>query len=152
MQDKQNKDGTIRVYTDGSCNGNPGAGGWGVVIRRKRMPMITFSGKAPDTTNQRMEIVACIEALRRTKAGYTVRLYSDSDYIVRCMNDRWYDRWIENGWRNSNNKLVANRDLWEDLLMQVERHDVVFCKVIGHNGDRHNNIADRLARNAWKEE
>jgi ribonuclease HI len=123
----------ILVYADGSCEGNPGPGGWGVVIVGPREPM-EFSGSDPQTTNNRMEITAAIEALRHLKPGAHVTLRSDSQYLVNTMNL---------GWRRG-----KNQDLWKQLDAEVAKRDVRFEWVQGHAGDPLNETADRLAREA----
>ena len=123
----------ILVYADGSCEGNPGPGGWGVVIVRPEGTQ-RLSGGDPLTTNNRMEIMAAIEALRAVEPGVPVILRSDSQYLVKTMNE---------GWRRT-----KNLDLWEQLDREVTRHDVRFEWVRGHAGDARNEEADRLAREA----
>jgi len=134
----------VIVYSDGACSGNPGPGGWGAVIvdgGRER----EISGGEPSTTNQRMELRAVIEALRAIPGRRRVAVYSDSAYVVNCFRDRWYVRWRQNGWRNSQKRPVENRDLWEALIALAERHDVSWHKVAGHAGVPLNERADRLA-------
>jgi ribonuclease HI len=138
----------VVIYTDGACSGNPGPGGWAAVIleggsRRE------ISGSEARTTNQRMELLAAIEALRALgETPRRVTLYSDSAYLVNCFRDRWYERWQRNGWRNAKNELVQNRELWEELLRLSRRHQVQFRKVKGHAANEYNNRADALARAA----
>ena len=134
----------MTVYTDGACSGNPGPGGWAAVIidgGRER----EIWGAEPRTTNQRMELRAPIEALRSLPSQRRVDLYSDSAYVVNCFRDRWYERWRQNGWKNAQRKPVENRDLWEALIAEAERHAVTWHKVAGHSGDLLNERADRLA-------
>ena len=129
------------VYTDGACIGNPGPGGWAWAV-----PDGPFrSGASPRSTNQRMEITAALEALRSLPGPLSV--WSDSTYVVNCFRDRWYEGWIRRGWRNSQNKPVANQDLWAPLLdLYLPRRDeVVFGWVKGHGGDEMNDLVDRLA-------
>jgi ribonuclease HI len=95
-----------------------------------------------------MELLAAIEGLAAIPPGKRVRLHSDSAYIVNCFSERWWDRWQKNGWKNAQKKPVANRDLWERLLAESQRHDVVWCKVAGHAGDPLNERVDALARGA----
>ena len=120
------------IYADGSCEGNPGPGGWGVVIDGH--PMRELSGGQPDTTNNRMELTAAIEALRATEPGACVTVRSDSEYLVKTMNL---------GWRRA-----KNQDLWKELDAEVAKRDVGFEWVRGHAGDPLNERADRLAREA----
>jgi ribonuclease HI len=131
----------MRIYTDGACSGNPGPGGWGWIADDGR----SGSGGEPQTTNQRMELAAVLDALG-TVSG-PIEIYSDSTYVVNCFKDRWYEGWRKRGWRNANKKPVANRDLWEPLIdLYLERSDEVqFFWVKGHSGDPMNDEADRLA-------
>ena len=129
------------VYTDGACKGNPGPGGWGWVVPNGP----TGSGGAEQTTNQRMELEAVLRAIESLPGP--LRIHSDSTYVVNCFNDRWYDGWLKRGWRNSQKKPVANRDLWEPLIDQyLERsEEIVFTWVKGHSGNVWNERADELA-------
>jgi ribonuclease HI len=134
----------VTIYSDGACSGNPGPGGWAAIIR-DRDKVREISGGELSTTNQRMELRAALEGLRAVPGRRRVALYSDSAYLVNCFRDRWYVRWRENGWRNAQKKPVENRDLWEALLAETERHEVIWHKVAGHAGDPLNERADRLA-------
>jgi ribonuclease HI len=107
-----------------------------------------LSGPAPSTTNQRMELTAVIEALRAIPGKRRVHVCSDSAYVVNCFRDGWHERWQQTGWRNAARRPVANRDLWEQLLAEYRRHEVVWHKVAGHGGDPLNERVDRLARKA----
>jgi ATP-dependent phosphofructokinase / diphosphate-dependent phosphofructokinase len=135
------------VYTDGSCSGNPGPGGWAAIIRLDEKEE-ELSGKAAATTNQRMELTAAAEALSQIPSGSAVMVYSDSAYLVNCFKQRWMDRWQKNGWRNSRGEAVENRDLWLKLLELTEKLNVEWHKVKGHGDDQLNNRVDRLAREA----
>jgi len=128
------------VYTDGACSGNPGPGGWAWAV-----PGGPFaSGAAAHTTNQRMEIMAVLEALEALDGP--VEVVSDSTYVVNCFRDRWYEGWRRRGWTNSQKKPVANRDLWEPLIDRyLARGDVTFRWVKGHSGDPMNDLVDGLA-------
>ncbi len=139
----------ITVYTDGSCLGNPGPGGWAWVVPEGRFE----SGAAPRTTNQRMEITAPLRALESLlpaagEGGILVR--SDSAYVVNCFLQRWWVGWQRRNWRNSQGKPVANRDLWEPLLALAlgSASSVRFEWVKGHSGDRWNDVVDELANTA----
>lgn len=134
----------VIVYTDGACLGNPGPGGWGAIVIDGGTER-EISGAEPLTTNQRMELRAALEGLREVPGRRRVVLHSDSAYLVNCFRDRWYVRWRQNGWRNAQKKPVENRDLWEALLAETERHDVEWRKVPGHAGVPLNERADRLA-------
>ena len=135
----------VVVYTDGSCLGNPGPGGWAWAIPDGRY---AFGGESR-TTNQRMEITAVLEALRSIKENEAraLRVMSDSSYVVRCFHDRWWEGWLRRGWRNAAGKPVANRDLWEALLHEALETDreIEFAWVKGHSGDRWNDFVDQLA-------
>jgi len=127
------------VYTDGACSGNPGPGGWAWAVQGGRFE----SGAAAHTTNQRMEISAAFEALRALEGP--IELVSDSTYVVNCFKQRWYATWQKNGWRNSQKKPVANRDLWEPFIGLVLQRDVAFRWVKGHGTDLMNAWVDELA-------
>lgn len=133
----------ITVYTDGACSGNPGPGGWAWAIPGGEFE----SGADPNTTNQRMEILAALQAVR-TLGGRdeAIDIVSDSTYVVNCFKDRWWQGWQRRGWTNSQRKPVANRDLWEPLIDVVTaRRDITFRWVKGHSGDPMNDLVDRLA-------
>ncbi|TCS96832.1 ribonuclease HI [Hazenella coriacea] len=137
----------VVIYTDGACSNNPGPGGWAAVLlygsHRKEI-----SGGEANTTNNRMELTAVIESLRGLKESCVVKLHSDSAYIVNCFKQKWYVNWEKNGWKTSSKKPVENKDLWQELLRQVERHQVEFIKVKGHSDVELNNRCDELARAA----
>ena len=132
------------IYTDGSCIGNPGPGGYGVVLlygeHRKE-----YSGGYRKTTNNRMEILAAIVGLEALKTSCQVTLYSDSQYLVNAMDQGWAVRWRANGWRRNKREKALNPDLWDRLLEICENHDVEFRWVRGHAGDPENERCDRLA-------
>jgi ribonuclease HI len=133
-------DGVLEVWTDGACSGNPGPGGWAWATRDGRQD----SGGAADTTNQRMEITAALEAVRALPGPLVV--VSDSTYVVNCFRDGWWKGWIARGWLTSAKKPVVSRDLWEPLVELVaERGDVTFRWVKGHSGDAMNDLVDALA-------
>ena len=135
------------MYTDGACSGNPGPGGWGAIVIEGGEER-EISGGEPSTTNQRMELMGAIEGLAAIDGQQRVQLYTDSAYVMNCFRDRWYERWERSGWVNSGKQPVANRDLWERLIAQTRRHEVVWHKVRGHSGDPLNDRVDRLARAA----
>jgi ribonuclease HI len=130
---------TTIVYTDGACSGNPGPGGWAWAVEDGRFA----SGAEVHTTNQRMEIAAALEAIR----GLTGKLeiVSDSTYVVNCFKQRWHIAWRANGWRNSQKKPVANRDLWEPFIELALGRQVSFRWVKGHGTDPMNDWVDQLA-------
>lgn len=140
----------VIVYTDGACSGNPGPGGWGWVIPDQAYA----NGFEAESTNQRMELMATLDALRTIEDDVTV--YSDSTYVVNCFRDGWWKGWLQRDWKNKAKKPVANRDLWEPLIelyQQRTAHDpkaVQFVWVKGHSGDKWNDVADRLAVEAAK--
>jgi ribonuclease HI len=138
-------DTTVTVYTDGACRGNPGRGGWAWAVPDGPYA----SGADPATTNQRMEIMAALEALRfwTTQPVSRIEVVSDSTYVVNCFKDRWWQGWQRRNWKNSQNKPVANRDLWEPLieLAVSSEAQVVWRWVKGHSGDRWNDRVDELA-------
>ncbi|HWD96428.1 MAG TPA: ribonuclease H [Acidimicrobiales bacterium] len=131
-----------RIHTDGACRGNPGPGGWAWASGREDFG----SGAAPHTTNQRMEVMAVIEALREHPEG-AVEIVSDSNYVVKCFHDRWYEGWKRRNWKNSKGQPVANQDLWETLISLVleSGRNVTFFWVKGHSGDVMNDFVDQLA-------
>jgi ribonuclease HI len=134
---------TVEIYTDGACRGNPGPGGWGVLLisgkRRK-----TLHGGALDTTNNRMELTAVIEALNALKGKQRVVLHSDSKYVLEGIS-RWIDGWKNRGWKTAAKKPVKNQDLWQALDRARERHVIDWKWVQGHAGDPGNEEADALA-------
>ena len=139
----------VEIYTDGACSGNPGVGGWGVVLfyRGIRKEM---SGAEGDTTNNRMELTAMIKGLSALKFACDVTLYSDSAYCVDAFNQGWIYGWQKNGWRTADKSEVKNVDLWQSLLALTGKHNVAFVKVKGHSDNEHNNRCDALARGAIK--
>ncbi|MEL6868578.1 MAG: ribonuclease HI [Pseudomonadota bacterium] len=136
-------DGRVTIYTDGACRGNPGNGGWGALLSFGETQK-TLSGGARDTTNNRMELTAAIEALNALKRACHVDLYTDSVY-VRDGITKWLDGWKARGWRTAAKKPVKNQDLWQALDDAAARHDIAWHWVKGHAGDAGNEEADRLA-------
>ncbi|EED35677.1 ribonuclease HI [Luminiphilus syltensis NOR5-1B] len=134
---------SVEAFTDGACRGNPGPGGWGVLLRRGDRERELWGGEA-QTTNNRMELTAAIEALRSLKDGSTVDLTTDSVY-VRDGITRWVAGWKRNGWRTAARKPVKNQDLWQSLDEQCARHEVRWHWVKGHSGHAENDRADALA-------
>jgi ribonuclease HI len=137
----------VTIYTDGACSGNPGPGGWGAILmygehRRE------LSGYDPATTNNRMEILAAVEALRALKGQCKVQLHSDSAYLVNAFRQNWLGNWQRNGWVNSKKDPVENQDLWRELLAVARPHQVEWIKVKGHADNPYNNRCDELARAA----
>lgn len=136
----------VEIFTDGACKGNPGPGGWGAVIRYGNHEK-ELSGGEPETTNNRMEMLAAIRALKALKRPSRVRLTTDSVY-VRDGITKWIDRWQANGWRTTARKPVKNAELWQELLAAAEPHDIEWAWVKGHAGHPENERADALASDA----
>lgn len=132
------------IYTDGACSGNPGPGGWGVVLRYGDAVRELHGGE-PSTTNNRMELTAAITALETLTRPVPVQLYTDSRYVLDGIT-KWMPGWKRNGWQTSAKKPVKNVDLWQRLDAAIQRHDVSLHWVRGHNGDPGNERADELAR------
>ncbi|HWP95973.1 MAG TPA: ribonuclease HI [Syntrophomonadaceae bacterium] len=140
----------IEIYTDGACSGNPGPGGWAAVLVYGEHCK-EINGGELNTTNQRMELKAVIEALKALKVqDWQVVVRSDSAYVVNAFKQGWLDKWQKNGWKNSKKEEVANQDLWQELLTQCSRNQVRLEKVKGHAGDSLNERCDVLAREAIK--
>ena len=134
----------VTLYTDGACSGNPGPGGWGAILIYKEKKL-ELSGFEAHTTNNRMELLAPIEALSRLKEPCEVDVYSDSAYLVNAFLQNWLGNWIRRGWLKSDKKPVENRDLWEQLVRFNEIHKIHWHKVKGHADNPLNNRCDELA-------
>lgn len=136
----------VEIHTDGACSGNPGPGGWAAILvwkgRRREL-----SGAEPETTNNRMELLAAIRALEALRRPMRVRIFTDSEYLKRGMSE-WLEGWKRRGWRTAAKKPVRNRDLWERLDELCRIHEVEWHWLRGHAGDPLNERADRLAREA----
>ena len=139
----------IDIYTDGACSGNPGPGGWGVVLIYQENKK-ELSGYQPETTNNRMELFAAIQGLSALKESCVVNLYSDSSYLVNAFEKHWIEKWKRNGWKTSTKSPVENQDLWKLLLIHVRKHQVRFIKVKGHSDNQYNNRCDEMAVAAIK--
>ena len=137
----------VVLYTDGACSGNPGAGGWGCVLLYGEH-RLELSGGEKETTNNRMELTAVIEGLRKLKYPCKVTVYSDSAYTVNAFREGWIRAWEKDGWKKSDRKAVLNDDLWKELAELTRVHEVTFCKVKGHADNELNNRCDELARAA----
>ncbi|MGI4776426.1 MAG: ribonuclease HI [Janthinobacterium lividum] len=133
----------IVIYTDGACSGNPGPGGWGALLKFNDIKREIY-GSEPETTNNRMEVTAAIEALRILNKSCSVEIHTDSKYLQQGISE-WIYKWIRNDWRKSDNKLVKNADLWQKLLEQIANHDIIWKWVKGHSNNLGNEAADRLA-------
>ncbi len=139
----------VEIYTDGACSGNPGAGGWGAILRYGSVEK-ELSGGESDTTNNRMELTAVIEALKALKKPCNIVLYTDSRYVMDGVNE-WMPNWKLNGWRTTNKKTpVKNVDLWQILESLIEKHKIKWVWVKGHNGHPENERVDKLARDEAK--
>lgn len=134
----------VIIYTDGACSYNPGPGGWGCVLIYKDIQK-TFSGFEKETTNNKMEITAVIEALKKLKEPCNVDLYSDSAYVCNAFLENWVDNWKNNNFKASNKKSIQNLELWKELLELCKIHNVTFHKVKGHADNELNNLCDKLA-------
>jgi ribonuclease HI len=134
----------VNIYTDGACSGNPGPGGWGALLvygdHEKEL-----CGGEPETTNNRMEMMAVIKALAHLKEGCKVAIHTDSKYVMQGMTE-WIKGWKAKGWKTADKKPVKNVDLWQELETQVARHHVSWHWVKGHAGHPENERADALAR------
>ncbi len=137
------------AYTDGACSGNPGPGGWAYLLIYGATEK-EASGYCPDTTNNRMEMMAAIKALEALNRPCKVYLHSDSAYLVRAFHEKWYVKWQQNGWRNAAKQPVANPDLWQKLLKLNETHEIIWIKVKGHSDDELNDRVDKLAVKAMR--
>ena len=134
---------TIEIYTDGACRGNPGPGGWGALLIAGKHEK-TLHGGEPETTNNRMELTAAIEALNALTGPRKVVLHTDSKYVMDGIN-KWMPNWKERGWKTSAKKPVKNQDLWQALDEATGRHEIDWRWVKGHNGNPGNEKADELA-------
>lgn len=140
-------DSNVTIYTDGSCLGNPGPGGWCAILTEGARSKELFGGYKL-TTNNRMELLAVIEALTALKRPCRVELWTDSQYVRNAIEKRWIDSWQRNGWKNAEKKPVKNQDLWQRLLPLLATHQVRFHWIRGHSGHRENERCDQLARAA----
>ncbi len=138
-----------KIYTDGACSGNPGPGGWGAVIFDKDNNQKEISGKEMHTTNNRMELLAPIMALRKIKSNSEVTIYTDSTYVKNGITE-WIKKWENNGWQGAKKKPVKNKDLWIKLDNLCKDNKVVWKWVKGHSNNKFNNLADELATQAIK--
>jgi len=133
----------VEIYTDGACKGNPGPGGWGAVLRFKGKQKELFGG-APDTTNNRMELMAVIQALGALNQSVNASITTDSQYVKKGITE-WINNWKRNGWKTAAKKPVKNSDLWQQLDGLVAEHQIEWKWVKGHSGHPENELADDLA-------
>ncbi len=136
----------VEIFSDGACSGNPGPGGWGTILRWGKT-VKELSGYEPETTNNRMELRGAIAGLAALTRPCQVRVTTDSEYVKKGITE-WIEGWIRRGWKNSQKKDVANRDLWEELYAETQRHQVEWHWVRGHAGHAENERCDELARAA----
>ena len=140
---------SVDIYTDGACRGNPGPGGWGAILRFGEHEKELYGGE-PDTTNNRMELLAAIRALQALKEPCNIALTTDSQYVRQGITE-WLPKWKTNGWKTSNRKPVKNSDLWRELDEENARHQVEWHWIKGHSGHAENERADALANRAIDE-
>lgn len=134
----------VEIYTDGACLGNPGPGGWAYLLRYAEHQKIA-SGSEKETTNNRMELRAVIEALQALKKSCRIDLFTDSQYVRKGITE-WIHNWQKNGWKTAQKQAVKNQDLWEILLKSIVSHEIEWHWVKGHNGHPENEIVDEAAR------
>lgn len=139
----------VQLYTDGACRGNPGPGGWGVLLRYKIHEQ-TFYGAEPHTTNNRMEMMGAIKGLEALKKSCQVEVYTDSQYLRKGMTE-WMINWKKQGWRNAQKQPVKNADLWQQLDALAASHQITWHWVKGHSGHPENEQVDQLANQAIDE-
>lgn len=142
----------IEIYTDGACANNPGEGGYGIVMRYRDLKGNIHKKELSKgfklTTNNRMELLAVIDALEQLKKPCKIKLYSDSKYVIDSINKKWLEGWVKNDWKNSTKKPVKNVDLWKKFLEVKTPHTIEFIWVKGHNDNEFNERCDKLAVNA----
>ena len=134
----------LKIYTDGACSGNPGKGGWAAIILNSDSNQTHISGSEVKTTNNRMELMAPIMALKKIKKKSEITIYTDSKYVKEGITD-WIKKWKLNNWKNSSKKPVKNKDLWIKLDSLCNKHKVVWKWVKAHAGNKYNNLVDELA-------
>ena len=137
------------IYTDGACSGNPGPGGWGAVIFDGKNKQNNISGKVKESTNNRMELIAPIMALKKIESKSDVVIFTDSTYVKNGITE-WIKKWEKNNWKNSKKEPVKNKDLWMRLNNLCQKNNVVWKWVKGHSNNKYNNLADELATEAIK--
>jgi ribonuclease HI len=134
----------VEIYTDGACSGNPGPGGWAALLRYKGHELELYGGELY-TTNNRMELTAVIEGLKTLKKHCSVKVFTDSQYVVNGLNKGWAKSWRDNGWKKSDNKPALNSDLWRELLEAVSKHNYQIIWLNGHSGHPENERCDIYA-------
>ena len=139
----------VEIYTDGACSGNPGPGGWGALLRYGHTEKQLYGGER-NTTNNRMEMTAAIEALSVLKRSCKVKLWTDSQYLRKGVTE-WLANWIKQNWRTAAKKPVKNQDLWEKLVLVMNPHEIEWHWVKGHSGHPENELADELANRGMEQ-
>lgn len=134
----------VNIYSDGACSGNPGPGGYGVILEYNKKEMELCGGEE-DTTNNRMELMGVIKGLESLKEPCDVTITTDSKYIVDTFNKNWIVSWQKKDWKKSDGKPVLNKDLWQTLLELIKNHKVTFVHIKGHNGHEYNERCDKIA-------
>lgn len=144
----------VTIYTDGSCLGNPGAGGWAAILQYQhqdgKTSSLELSGSEKNTTNNRMELQAAIAALEALKTQCEVTLYTDSQYLRKAFEEGWLKNWQRNGWKTKDKQPVKNQELWQSLVALEQQHQIRWAWVKGHAGHEQNERCDVLARSAAK--
>ena len=139
----------VRIYTDGACSGNPGNGGYCAILIYKGIEKVV-SGSELNTTNNRMELLAVINGLKKLKEPCDVEIFSDSAYVTEAFNKMWIEDWQKNNWKTSSKQDVKNIDLWKELLSYTKKHKTTFIKVKGHSDNEYNNRCDKIAVSEYK--
>lgn len=145
----QKNNNSVVIYTDGACRGNPGPGGWGAILRCEKGEKELY-GSEPDTTNNKMELMATIRALRALKVPCYIELWTDSQYVMKGITE-WIHGWVKNNWKTSAKKPVKNAELWKELLEETRKHEINWKWVKGHSGHPDNERVDELANIAIDE-
>ena len=138
-----------KIYTDGACSGNPGPGGWAVIILANNEIKEMFSGSEKNTTNNQMELLAPIKAIQKFKKKTEISIFTDSTYVKDGITT-WIKQWEKNGWKTASKKPVKNKDLWKKLKNLSSKHSIKWIWVKGHAQDKYNNLVDELAQGAIK--
>ena len=137
----------IKIYTDGACSGNPGKGGWAAIILDSNLSQSNISGRESNTTNNRMELMAPIMALKKLKFKSEIVIFTDSTYVKNGITE-WIKKWEKNGWKNANKKPIKNKDLWIKLHNLCMDNNVNWKWIKGHSNNKYNDLADKLATEA----
>ena len=135
----------VDIYTDGSCLGNPGPGGWAVVYIHENKQEIIISGGEKHTTNNRMELTAVLKALKNLTEPHKINIFSDSQYVINGYSKNWVEKWKRNNWKTAKNKPVKNDDLWKQIDKEASKHEITWNWVRGHCDNKYNELADKKA-------